>query len=140
MSSVMLNPYTTRKESAAIRFEYWLLAQMLTLSAKRTFRRRHATDLAGRDRGDRPVVRGAARLVAAVGRLVGQGAKAEGAPRDQPGVDWRPNVDASANDLPFVEHAVEQPLPLEQGNVEERLVVEPKEVDRDEGDRHLERE
>src|SRR5436190_2881640 len=83
----------------------------------------------------RPGVVGPARPVAAVRRLECQGAEAERAPGRQPAVDGRPDVGADAHELALFEDALEDSLALEQGDVEERLVVDGQDVHGDEGER-----
>ena len=83
---------------------------------------------------DGPVgVRRAGR-VAAVRALEGEPLEPERAPRPDPGVDRRADVDPAPDEPRFVDDRLQDPLALEERDVEERLVVEPEEVDDDEGD------
>ena len=79
----------------------------------------------------------AAGQVARVGGLVRHPAEPERAPRPEPRVDRRPDERAAPDEPGLAHGRLEDPLPLEQRDVEERLVVEPEDVDDDE--RHVAR-
>src|SRR5436190_22083930 len=73
-----------------------------------------------RDCGGRPLLVLWPRDVAAVGGLEGNPAEAERAPRSEPGVDRRADMDPDADQVVLDQDGLENPLALEQRDVEER--------------------
>src|SRR6478752_7660410 len=90
-----------------------------------------ARTLPTRDRHRRPVLADRARPVSAVGAAEAQVAEAHRTPRPDPRVDRRQHVGAEADELRLLDDRFELPLPLEQGDVEQRLPVEPEHIDDD---------
>ena len=81
-----------------------------------------------------------ARVVAAVGGLVGQAVEALGLPRPDPRHDRRPDERPDPDDVRLVDDALEDPPALEERDVEQRLVVDEQEVGRDVADLVIDRE
>src|SRR6476646_2094168 len=75
---------------------------------------------ATRHPADRPVSLHLARVIAAVGGLVGQAVEALRLPRADPRHDRRPDERPDPDAVRFADHALEDAPPLEQGAVDER--------------------
>src|SRR5204863_5859720 len=101
----------------------------LVADGRRERRRRHRAHpttgrcvtpgLVPRDRDRRPIVVPAARVVTAVRGLVRELPEADRPPGDEPIVDGWPNIRAATDENRFVECRFEEPLALEQRDVEE---------------------
>ena len=76
-----------------------------------------------------------ARPIAGVRALEREAAEALGAPRADPALDGRPDIDTRPDERVAREDGLEEPLALEERGVEQPLPVEPEEVDGDQVDR-----